>query len=137
MPLTDTRKEPVEIAFMRAPTLIALVSNDVATLTLALSSPHVNVRRWLTMVLSPISPRADESDIHSVDSHPVDPTMTDTVIPAPPSCDPYTVTLTEPVAAMFPLRPTADRLRSIDRPSLKLDCRTPPVTVVRRVDPAG
>ena len=60
LPLTDTQAEPVEIAFVRAATLSAVASNDVATLTLALSSPHVTVRRWLTMVLSPISPRTEE-----------------------------------------------------------------------------
>ena len=136
-PYTLTLMDPVTAPLIPCKPLTSAMSPDTADVWLPTIDPVVTESRPVEDARTPDRQRADESDIQVVPSLTLKPTEADTVIPAPPSCNPYTVTLTEPVAAMFPLRPTADRLRSIDRPSLKLDCRTPPVTVVRRVDPAG
>ena len=98
--VTDAVPEPPWLA--RRITLRLPVSSEIASDMLPLRVPAVNVKRRVSPDPCPTRHRTDDSDSHSVPSHPVSPIRPIAVSDTSPSPAPCTVTDADPVPARLP-----------------------------------
>ena len=102
-PCTVTLDAPVVPALVRRNTLVDPKPTDRPAVTLPGTPPAVKDMRRLCTAPTPPRHRADESDIQDVPSQLVAPILSCADPDLSPTPLPYTVTLVEPVAAMFTL----------------------------------
>ena len=101
MPCKVKAAEPVWPRLEPCAVLKARASDECAAVAVLIVTPTVKSKRELLGVVIADLPVKHVSDIHFVPSHTVCPMYGDDVMTAPPTPDPNTVTLDEPVAAIF------------------------------------
>jgi len=93
--------EPVEARFVRSTTLTANASTDNKYVALTLRPPALKLSWRLPLTPCELWQRTDVSDSHVDRSHAVCESRTADVYVASPMLPPCSVTLAEPVAALF------------------------------------
>ena len=129
--VTDAVPEPPWLA--RRITLRLPVSSEIASDMLPLRVPAVNVKRRVSPDPCPTRHRTDDSDSHSVPSHPVSPIRPSAENDTSPSPAPCTVTHADPVPARFRSRDTLTLPESKEIATELLPPRSPAVIAIRRV----
>ena len=127
-PLTVTTVDPVVAVFALHSTLITAGLVENVLLLLPRLTPLDKIRWRLPGALRPTRHRVDVSDSHELCSHALLPSTTTDVGDHDASPDPCTVTLADPVAAMFMRRIALKLTAPTENPCVMLHTRRPEVT---------
>lgn len=114
-PCIVTLLDPVPPRFVLLTTLVELASIETDCVTLPADRPAVSIARLLPTSPRPVLHRTDVSASHVDRSHAVCDSRTPDVYVANPMPPPSSVTLAEPVAALFVLIDTLNIATSTDK----------------------